>query len=78
MRHTEEKYHERLARIAEDVNNANLTWKAGVNTKWTDADIDGVMAHCGTYLDDQNENAVRVETVTFVADNIPAEFDARV
>lgn len=76
MRHSEEKYHDRLARIAQEVNSANLTWKAGENSKWIDADINGVMAHCGALLD--NEHGIQVETVSTVAADLPTEFDSRV
>lgn len=74
FRYTEEKYHDRLHRIAEKVNSMNTTWKAGSNSKWINADIDGVKAHMGVL---EGNSGVNLEVKETVANGLPESFDSR-
>lgn len=73
---TKEMYHDRLAAIAKEVNRSGASWKAGVNSKWINSDIEGVKAHMGAYLN-YEDSGVTLETVSTEAKNIPASFDSR-
>ena len=71
----QEKNHERLAKIAKEVNDANLTWKAGENSRFVDSDLEGVLGSLGAILD--NNHGINVSTINNVALNIPDSFDSR-
>ncbi|EAR95088.1 papain family cysteine protease (macronuclear) [Tetrahymena thermophila SB210] len=74
LKHKEFKYSDRLKQLAEEVNNANTTWKAGENIKWINADIAGVKAHLGALEGDNGEN---LPVSNAVKADLPTAFDAR-